>query len=80
MKIPTIKNVITYTKILIFQFPETILAPAIVEDIIDGNLAIVDTITNLTGFIGNNPAIYANKSFGVPGIINKINIIISIFL
>lgn len=35
---------------------------------------------NLSGLIGNKPAIYTNKSFGVPGIRNRINIIISIFL
>ena len=40
----------------------------------------VDININLIGFSGNNPATYTNKSLGVPGIINSIAIIISIFL
>ena len=40
----------------------------------------VEITINLHGFTGNNPAIYTNKSFGVPGNKNKINIIISTFL
>lgn len=44
------------------------LAPASVEDITDGILASVDITRNLDIFIGSNPAIYVNKSLGVPGI------------
>ena len=39
------------------------------------NIAIT---INLLGFIGSNPAKYVNKSFGVPGSKNRINIIYSI--
>ena len=40
----------------------------------------MDITINLVGFIGNSPAMYTNKSFGVPGNKNSISIIISIFL
>ena len=49
-----------------------IFAPASVDVIIDGNLANVEIATNFDAFIGSNPPIYTNKSFGVPGIINNI--------
>ena len=55
------------------------LFPNIVDDIIDGNLNSVDIAINLDDFIGNNAPIYTNKSFGVPGIKNKIIITNSIF-
>ena len=57
-----------------------IFAPASVDVIIDGNLANVEIATNFDVFIGSNPPIYTNKSFGVPGIINNIINIYSIFL
>ena len=74
-----IANVIKYTTILIFQFPSVILLPAIVEDIIDGNLQNVAININLNGFIGNKAPIYVNKSLGVPVIKNKIINILSIY-
>ena len=77
---PVIKNVATYTDIITFQFPSTRLLPAIVDDIIEGNLANVDISKNFSVFIGNNPPMYVNKSFGVPGIKNKMNKVISIYL
>src|SRR5690625_225407 len=67
-----------YIIILIFQFPVAMFAPANVEDIIDGVLASVDIIINLTGCTGNKPDIYTSKSLGVPGNRNNINIIFSI--
>ena len=51
----------------ICQLPFTIVDPVSVEDNTDGILANVDINKNLTEFIGNNPAIYTSKSFGVPG-------------
>ena len=77
--IPVRINVITYTNILIFQFPSDILLPAIVDDIIDGNLQNVAININFIGFIGNRPPIYVNKSFGVPTIKNNIISNFSIF-
>ena len=76
---PTNKNVMAYIARLIFQSPLIKLSPANVEDTTEGNLAKVDISINLSGFIGNNPAIYTSKSFGVPGTINNIIIIHSIF-
>ena len=73
-------NVIRYTSTHIFQFPFTILEPTIVDDIIDGNLAKLDIIRNDIGETGNSPPTYINKSFGVPGIKNKKNNIVSILL
>ena len=64
-------NVITYANILTCHFPCNSLSPAIVDDIIDGNLSSVDIAKNLDVFIGNSPPIYTNKSFGVPGIKNN---------
>ena len=78
--IPTNIIVIAYASKLIFQSPFAKFAPTIVEDITDGNLANVEIHINLIGFNGNNPAIYTNKSFGVPGNINNMTMIISIFL
>ena len=77
--IKVITNVITYANILICHFPSNNLFPAIVDDIIDGNLNSVDIAKNLVVFIGNNPPIYTSKSFGVPGIINNNAITVSIF-
>ena len=71
-------NIPTYISNPIFQFPFINVAPAYVDDIIDGNLASVAITINLLGFIGSNPAKYVNKSFGVPGSKNRINIIYSI--
>ena len=79
-KIATAITIIAYKIIPNFQSPTAIFAPAKVYDITDGNLANVDISMNLDGFIGNNPAIYTNRSLGVPGNKNSINIIISIFL
>ena len=63
------------------EYPHEITSTAKkVDDITEGNLAKVDININLSGFIGNNAAIYTNKSFGVPGIKNNIIIIHSIFL
>lgn len=50
---------------LFFQSPLAKFAPANVDEITEGNLANVDISINLNGFIGNNPAIYTSKSFGV---------------
>ena len=72
-----IKNVITYVATTTAQFPAIKLLPAIVDDTIEGNLANVEMSKNFIGFIGNNPPIYTNKSFGVPGIKNSTNSIIS---
>ncbi len=72
-------NVTAYAAILNFILPSTIPAPAIVDDITDGNLANVDIKINLNGFIGSKPPIYTNKSLGVPGIKNSIIKIISTF-
>ena len=63
----------------ICHFPCNSLFPAIVDDIIDGNLSSVAIAKNLDAFIGNNPPIYTNKSFGVPGIKNNNAITVSIF-
>ncbi len=78
--IPAKAKVIAYVTIITVQFPTTRLLPAIVEEIIDGNLAKVDISKNFTGFIGKSPAKYTNKSFGVPGMKNNINNIVYIFL
>ena len=78
--IPTTINVTTYAIIDTCMFPLNIFSPAIVDEITDGSLANVDIKTNRYGFIGKSPAMYTNKSFGVPGIKNNINIIHSIFL
>lgn len=80
IKTATATTITPYNKIPNFQSPTAIFAPANVDDITDGNLASVDITINLVGFIGNSPAMYTNKSFGVPGNKNSINIIISIFL
>lgn len=72
-KIPDIEKVMTYVIKIIIQFPYSILLPTIVEDIIDGNLANVDINKNSIGFIGSNPPIYTNISFGSPGIKNDKN-------
>ena len=77
---PTIVKVIAYAISPIFKSPFAIFAPAIVDEITEGNLANVDISMNLIGFSGNKPATYTNKSYGVPGIINSIAIISSIFL
>ena len=61
------------------HFPPNKLLPAIVDEIIDGNLNNVAISINLLYFIGNSPPIYTNKSFGVPGIKNNNIITISIF-
>ena len=45
--IKVIKNVITYASIITCHFPPRILSPAIVDDIIDGNLNNVDIAINL---------------------------------
>lgn len=37
------------------QFPSKILLPAIVEEIIEGNLAKVEINKNFKGLIGSNP-------------------------
>ena len=55
--IATITITIAYKIIPVFQSPFAKLAPANVDDTIDGILAIVDIITNLVAFIGSNPAI-----------------------
>ena len=78
--IAVIRNVTPYAITLVFIFPTTMLEPAMVDDITDGNLANVEISINLNGFIGSSPPIYTNKSFGVPGIKNSIIIIISTFL
>ena len=49
-----IKNVAIYTIILNLILPFKILAPLNVDVITDGNLANVDIMMNLTGFIGSN--------------------------
>ena len=41
---------------------------------------MVEIIINSNGLIGSSAAIYVNKSFGVPGIKNKMNIIKRIVL
>ena len=74
-KIVTNKKVIPYMSKLKCQFPESKLEPASVEDITEGNLAIVEIKINSNGLIGSSAAIYVNRSFGVPGIKNKIKII-----
>lgn len=78
--IPANAKVIAYVIIITVQFPTTKLLPAIVEEIIDGNLAKVDISRNFTGFIGNSPAKYTNRSFGVPGMKNNMNSIVYTFL
>lgn len=55
------------------------MLPAIVEEMIDGNLAKVEISKNLSGFIGNSPPIYTSRSFGVPGIKNSKNKTVSTF-
>ena len=45
-------NVIAYINMLIFQLPFIRFAPTIVEEIIDGNLDIVDIIINFVAGIG----------------------------
>lgn len=57
---------------------DTTLLPAKVEEITEGKRANVEIIKNLEARIGSNPAIYTNKSFGVPGIKKSISKIISI--
>ena len=73
-------KVIKYTSATIFQLPYIMFAPTIVEDKIDGNLAKLDTIRKFNGAIGSNPPTYISKSFGVPGIKNKKNNMVSILL
>ena len=78
--IATITTIKIYNIIAFLQSPTAILAPAIVDVTIDGILAIVDSNINLLIFIGSNPDKYVSKSFGVPGIKNRINKTVSIFL
>ena len=55
--IAVIANVITYANILTFHCPSNNLSPAIVDDIIDGNLNNVESAKNLDVFIGYSPPI-----------------------
>lgn len=59
--------VIPYTKTIVLTSFAIILAPAIVEDIMAGNLAIAVITINLLNEIGNKLPMYVRKSFGTNG-------------